>query len=393
MGNFLLFNVPYRGHINPTLPIIQELVKHGHNVTYCSFSAHHFKQAIESTGAAFLSCDVPRDGHDLSSISSYEAELRIASCVLEQALRIAGARRPDILMYDSMCFWGMLFARMLCIPAVRLHTTFAINEYFHPFSPYSPKMPWRADVLAQQERILAYFVARYELPAFDYPEVLFQAEALNIVFLPPEFHPAVRTFDESFVFVGPSIYPRDDVSDFPLHQLGTSPVLFVSLGSIWNRLPLFFDACINAFGGQPRLVVLSVGDSIDRKVFGPLPGNVVIHSYVPQLEVLQRADTFVTHGGPNSIMEALYYGVPVVVIPLIFDERIVAERVAALRLGITFEGLAHVTTHTLREAVSSVKGDLQVRANIREMQNAIVNAGGYPRAVNAILEMARKVCA
>ena len=45
-----------------------------------------------------------------------------------------------------------------------------------------------------------------------------------------------------------------------------------------------------------------------------------------QLEVLQHADVFVTHGGMNSSSEALYYGVPLVVIPVTGDQPFVAKR-------------------------------------------------------------------
>ena len=48
----LMVNVPYAGHVNPTLPLTKELVKRGHQVAYVNSEEFHSK--IEATGAAFF---------------------------------------------------------------------------------------------------------------------------------------------------------------------------------------------------------------------------------------------------------------------------------------------------------------------------------------------------
>ena len=55
MAKLAFFCIPAYGHTNPTLEVVRELTKCGHQVIYFSFSA--FQKRIEEAGAQFVSCD------------------------------------------------------------------------------------------------------------------------------------------------------------------------------------------------------------------------------------------------------------------------------------------------------------------------------------------------
>ncbi len=59
----------------------------------------------------------------------------------------------------------------------------------------------------------------------------------------------------------------------------------------------------------------SVGTQTQIAELGDTPTNFIVRNYEPQLEVLQHAKLFITHGGMNSTSEGLYYGVPLIVLP------------------------------------------------------------------------------
>ena len=65
---------------------------------------------------------------------------------------------------------------------------------------------------------------------------------------------------------------------------------------------------------------MSVGKNIDIEQFGELPENISIFNYVPQIQLLNYVDIFITHGGLNSINEGLFNGIPLIVIPQMFDQ-------------------------------------------------------------------------
>ncbi|MCV5706991.1 UDP-glucosyltransferase, partial [Escherichia coli] len=79
---------------------------------------------------------------------------------------------------------------------------------------------------------------------------------------------------------------------------------------------------------------LSVGKHIDTNQLKNVPPNFKVYNYVPQLEVLKQANLFITHGGMNSSSESLYFGVPMIVIPVMGDQPIVAQRIEDLKAGI-----------------------------------------------------------
>ena len=76
-----------------------------------------------------------------------------------------------------------------------------------------------------------------------------------------------------------------------------------------------------------------VGRDFDQAKLGRIPENIFIHLSVDQLAVLERADLFITHGGMNSVNEALCYTMPMVVVPMADDQPMVGVRIAELGLG------------------------------------------------------------
>jgi MGT family glycosyltransferase len=120
-----------------------------------------------------------------------------------------------------------------------------------------------------------------------------------------------------------------------------------------------------------------------------VPANFLLSPYVPQLELLQRTSVFLTHGGMNSTMESLYYGVPMVVLPQMMEQAMTARRVAELGLGVALDE-ENLTAEQLREAVTRVQHDPTIMQNVQAMQQTVRSAGGYQRAADTIVDFACK---
>jgi MGT family glycosyltransferase len=206
--------------------------------------------------------------------------------------------------------------------------------------------------------------------------------SLNVVFIPREFQPAADTFDERFRFVGPSPGRRESGPGW-LPAADGRPVLFISLGTAFNERPEFFRMCLQAFGDGVWQVAMAVGDRVDAGTLGPLPANVEVRPYFPQLAVLRRAAVFVSHAGMNSTMEALYDAVPLVTVPQMPEQEANARRVEELGLGRRLDPLA-LTPERLRAAVDEVTADEGIRANLAAMRTSIRGAGGSVAAADAI---------
>ncbi|BCL80811.1 hypothetical protein ccbrp13_32760 [Ktedonobacteria bacterium brp13] len=117
-------------------------------------------------------------------------------------------KQVDFIVYDANCIWGWLLSRVLSISAIQTLSTFPFHPTFHPFDLYQPGSPMLQELPLRMHRSLEALCRTYGLPRLYHHDFYFRTEALNIVFMPREFHPASDRFDQRYLFVGPSIAPR-----------------------------------------------------------------------------------------------------------------------------------------------------------------------------------------
>ena len=101
------------------------------------------------------------------------------------------------------------------------------------------------------------------------------------------------------------------------------------------------------------------------------------------------ADVFVTHGGMNSVSEALFYGVPMVVIPLVSDQPVNARCVERLGVGkaVTYSKVNKVS---IREYVMSVLSNEDIKTNIKKVQELISKAPGNVGGAELLIQYYEK---
>jgi MGT family glycosyltransferase len=123
-------------------------------------------------------------------------------------------------------------------------------------------------------------------------------------------------------------------------------------------------------------------------VFGPQPPNVHIERHLPQTQLLPHCDLFISHGGFNSVKEALSRGVPLVVLPIMSDEPYSAERCAALGVGRAVAPEER-TPEAIRDAVRSLLNDPSYRARAEELSAEMQALPGAERVVELLTGLAR----
>lgn len=376
-------SVPLHGHINPTLPVVAELVRRGHHVTYHSLP--EFDDAIAATGATVLPYpDVATPPDRLSPVTALEWVTRVSLDlvpVVAEDLRRTGA---DLVVHDAGCLWGAVAARHLGIPAAAFYTTFALNR--HVLSATAAAGLLLPTALRRPGLVAGFLRARRELsrrfdapgvPRFDMANI---SEPLNLVFTSREFQVAAGTFGPGHRFVGPSLGARPPVPDFPLDGL-RDPVVYLSLGTVFSGDAGLLRGMMDALAPIAGTLVLATGRT-DPAELGARPANVLAARTVPQLDVLDRAALFVTHGGMNSVNEALDAGVPMLVRPIEADQPLVAARVAELGAGLVLAPAAD--PRTVREQALRVLDEPRFRAVAEHLRTAQRAAGGYHRAADEL---------
>ena len=153
----------------------------------------------------------------------------------------------------------------------------------------------------------------------------------------------------------------EDLAEFV--EGATNGVIVVSFGSIVKRVPRrILDVMLNALGRQAQRVVMKNDDDLPDNI----PSNIVIKTWLPQNDLLGHPNVklFVTHGGQNGQLEALYHGVPMVVMPFGTDQWHNGNRVAYKRYGEMIDP-RDFTEDELYGAIKTVTNNPEYRENIQ----------------------------
>src|ERR1700756_4926380 len=176
---------------------------------------------------------------------------------------------------------------------------------------------------------------------------------------------------------------RDPVP-FPWEQLTAKPLIYASMGTLVNGLNNFYGTILEAVGEFPEMqVVLSVGKNFSPGDLGPIPSNTMVVRMAPQIELLKRAALCITHAGLNTALEALAQGVPMVAIPIGYDQPGVAARIAYHGVG-EFVEIGNLTARHLSELIVKVTANPSYRDKARWFQKIIAATQGLDIAADII---------
>jgi zeaxanthin glucosyltransferase len=384
-----------KGHLNPLVGTVQWLMAGGHRVGWLPLPAamgEADQAQLKTIGAEPVA---PPPSAGLLPGDETLAELARDPRRVWQAYRyilldpvepmLSGVRavladyRPDVAVIDTMSYTGIIACHLENVPWVGIC---AGLKLLHPpgFGP-----AYRGDMTPLTEPRAALF-ARYGLsPDFRLFEC--PSPVANIVFATTELV-GTTSPPSNTRLVGPSIPPRrrGDEPDFPFDRLPADrPLVYTSFGSVHTRLDLsgVLGALVSA---TERLGAALVISSPAAARGTTLPDHVLAVPYAPQLQLLARTDAFVTHGGANSVMEAMYHGVPLLVVPLASDQPMQADLVRRAGAGLALErdeldaGSAHSALARLLDRNGAIR------------RNAARIRASY-RAGDGALEAARIVCA
>jgi MGT family glycosyltransferase len=398
MAKALFLSLPLHGHVNPSLPLVRELVERGEEVVYVAND--RFAARIAETGARYQ----PYRDSWLAGLARLPVRteeivwllMQAAQRVLETEVDAFRAERPDYLIADSVAPWGQWTAKILGLPVVTSVPTLAVNRSVMRFGvargvrPKSVgRMLSKLRYMLKASRLQRKLRRVHGVNGPGVMDSITGHSGLNIVYTSRHFQPCAETFDDSFLFIGPMASRTEAASAFPWDHLESArAIVYISLGTLFNADAAFYRACFEAFADGEVTVVLSTGTNVSIDSLGPAPKNFVVAPQVPQLAVLQRASAFVTHGGMNSVSESLFYGVPMTVVPQMGEQAIIGRRVEQLGAGICLTK-EEATATRLRESVQCLLTGESFRQQADAIRRSFLGAGGAPRAAEAIRAFTR----
>jgi UDP:flavonoid glycosyltransferase YjiC (YdhE family) len=337
---------PEMGHLNASLKIAKALRSRGHRVSYLGLP--DFEEYVRSQGLGFVTIFeklCPKGflhqqaiENRVENFAALLARAKASPNMFDPASEVQEIIRrvqPDLCVIDLLLPDLAKILDQIGTPMVLLNT-----QLFNPW--------------VEQK---ALYASLYKLP--------------ELILCPEEFEFSRVQRKKNSYYVEPSIdLARRDIG-FPWNKLNDNkPLIYCSFGSqshLIDQSRNFFQRVIDAVALRPDWqLVLGTGAHLNVEQFHSVPPNALLVNFVPQLEVLQRASIMITHGGFNSIKECIFFGVPMLVFPVIRDHPAIAARVVYHGLGLR-SNLQNASVEQILSLINRIDRDPTFKTRVELM--------------------------
>jgi len=407
-------SLPFVGHLNPMTALARKMRTRGHEVVFIGIPDIEF--TIRAAGLTFI----PYCGNEfpVGSLDRYLAPISklhglaavqetnlhltpdLAKAAFDQLPRLIKEIGVEGMVIDTLHRFLELVPMSLDIPCVHVWNTLPIDgtgttpaciyDWPHEDTPearirnheglkklggmaspsldlakaYAAKADLQIDWTNPATAVPRLAVIAQTPKEFDFPSIPW----------PPQFHYA-GPFHES---EGHAPIP------FPWHKLNGKPLIYASLGTLVNGLDHVYKTILEAVERIPDVqVVLSIGKHIDLDNLEPIPQNTIVVRTAPQIQLLERATLCITHAGLNTTLESLAHGVPMVAIPIAYDQPGISARIAHHGVG-EFVELENLSANNLLELVRKVLTNRSYVERARYFKDVIAKTNGLDIAADVI---------
>jgi zeaxanthin glucosyltransferase len=402
---------PTLGHVNPLLTLGKELIKKGHTVVF--FQLEEMKQHILDAGIEFHKIGrlIPSDTmqnmkQQLGQLAGLDAmrywQKRQIGLFKVWFAELPGAFKKEnvnFLLVDQSDATGSTIAEAKQIPYVTICMGLDMDweknipPFFSPRQYDTSTAVLRGNKMAMTEFVKEFdplFKSindqriKYNLPTYDPYKNMYPVSPYAQIAQMPSFldYPRIEKPDH-FYNVGPFIDDTPMDIPFPFEKLNGKPLVYISLGTILNMRPDIFNLVGASFKDIVVQLAISLGNKQVDLNMDIFPPETIIVSYAPQKEVLAKAKLCITHGGMNTVMDALSNAVPVLVVPISFDQPGTAGRMKYLNVGeyIQYKALSEVAINKTVKKIFSTKSYYE---NAAKMKEQFLQLNGKDQAINII---------
>jgi MGT family glycosyltransferase len=413
-------SMPYSGHLNPMTALARRLQSRGHEVVFLGVpDVEPFARAAALDFVPYGEAEYPVGS--IEKVYSSVAKLhgfevvrhtcmdrnpdltRVTFDYLAEKLATTGV---EALVIDTIHFFIELVPLSVSIPYVHIWNVLHLDSSgATPLSLFSGPLDASPEGLNRNAANLAKLgailgpmaeVARSYAEKvglkIDWSDPGATVSKLAVVTqTPKEFDFPGIPWPAQFHYAGP--FHDDEGREpvpFPWEKLTDKPLIYASLGTLVNGLDDVYKHILESVEPLEDVqVVLSVGKNIDPENLGPVPSNTIVVRSAPQIELLKRAALCITHAGLNTALESLAHGVPMVAIPIGYDQPGVAARIAHHGTG-EFLEVDELTTDRLRGLIEKVLHDPSYRERADYFQKVISKTRGLDVAADIIEQAFQK---
>ncbi|HET7416988.1 MAG TPA: nucleotide disphospho-sugar-binding domain-containing protein [Solirubrobacterales bacterium] len=323
---------------------------------------------------------------------TFEALVDGARYVDERLLEIIDELEPDLIVEDNVVGFpallacGRPWARIVsCNP-----TEVKDPDVPPPFSglPSGDRSGWEdfwaayRDAHRELHASFSEFCQERGAPPLPTDEFIHESPWLNMYLYPDEVdYPRARPLGPTWHNLQASVRATDPAWELPEKlRGGDEPLLYLSLGSLGSADVELMEKLVAELAGAPYRVVVSKGPQASEF---ELADNMDGAEFLPQTEILPKVDLVITHGGNNTVTESLYFGKPMIVLPIFWDQHDNAQRIDETGFGVRLDTYGH-TGEELTGAIERLLGDDRLAARLARTSRRLQEARGTEVAADLI---------
>jgi MGT family glycosyltransferase len=327
---------------------------------------------------------------------TFEALLDGARYVDDRLRAIFAELAPDVIVEDNVVTFPAILASgrpwvrvVSCNPAEIKDPNIPPPFSGYPVGDRSAWDAYRAEYAAAHADLHASFSAfcvERGAPALPAGEFVHESAWLNLYVYPESVdYERARPLGPTWHNLQTSVRTTDDAWSVPAELAGgPGKLVYLSLGSLGSADVALMQSLVDAMRDSGHRVIVSKGPQHDQiQLYDNMAGGELL----PQTSVLPHVDLVITHGGNNTVTEALFFGKPMVLLPLFWDQYDNAQRIHETGFGVRLDSYGH-TPRELRDAVDRLLADAALHERLAAGASALQAAPGTARAAELIEQIA-----